>query len=60
MRSHTIAAMKGRHFLQISDWTRAELDELLRLAAELKRKLKAGEEHRLLPGRSLGMVFDKP
>jgi ornithine carbamoyltransferase len=52
--------MKGRHFLQIADWTRDELSQLLTLAAELKRKLKAGEEHRLLPGRALGMVFDKP
>src|SRR5438874_1060526 len=52
--------MKGRHFLQVSDWSRDELEELLQLAADLKQRLKAGEEHRLLPGRSLGMVFDKP
>ena|SRR5438105_5028219 len=53
-------SLKGRHFLRIADWTREELEALLQLAAELKRKLTAGEEHRLLPGRSLGMVFDKP
>jgi ornithine carbamoyltransferase len=52
--------MKGRHFLRIADWTRDELEQVLALAIELKRKLKAGEEHRLLPGRQLGMVFDKP
>src|SRR2546427_3343521 len=52
--------MKGRHFLRIADWSRDELEELLQLAVDLKRRLKAGEEHRLLPGRSLGMVFDKP
>src|SRR5689334_6149868 len=52
--------MKGRDFLRIADWSRADLDELLRLAAELKRELRAGEEHRLLPGRSLAMIFDKP
>ena len=52
--------MKGRHFLRIADWTRDELEQVLDLAADLKRRLKAGEEHRLLPGRQLGMVFDKP
>jgi len=52
--------MKGRHFLRIADWSHDELEELLQLAVDLKRRLKAGEEHRLLPGRSLGMVFDKP
>ena len=53
-------SLKGRHFLRIADWSRDELEQVLELAADLKRKLKAGEEHRLLPGRSLGMVFEKP
>jgi ornithine carbamoyltransferase len=52
--------MKGRHFLRIADWTRDELEHVLQLAADLKRKQQSGEEHRLLPGRQLGMVFDKP
>src|SRR2546423_1428452 len=52
--------MKGRHFLRIADWTRDELEQVLELASDLKRRLKAGDEHRLLPGRQLGMVFDKP
>jgi ornithine carbamoyltransferase len=33
---------------------------LLELADELKRAQRAGEEHRLLPGRTLGMIFQKP
>src|SRR5438874_9468897 len=52
--------MKGRHFLRIADWTRDELEHVLELASDLKRRLEAGEAHRLLPGRQLGMVFDKP
>src|SRR5437899_9622542 len=52
--------MKGRHFLRIADWTRDELEHVLELASDLKRRLEAGEEHRLLPGRQLGLVFDKP
>jgi len=33
---------------------------VLDLADELKRLQRAGEEHHLLPGRTLGMIFQKP
>jgi ornithine carbamoyltransferase len=49
--------LKGRDFLRISDWSREELLAVLDLAD----RLKAGEgEQRLLPGRTLGMIFQKP
>ena len=47
-------------FISISDLTSEELQELLDLADELKRKFKAKEEHRPLFGKTLGMVFEKP
>ena len=34
--------------------------EVLDLADELKRRQQAREEHHLLPGRTLGMIFQKP
>src|SRR5438105_4495687 len=34
--------------------------EVLELADELKRLRRAHEEHHLLPGRTLGMIFQKP
>src|SRR5207245_11307148 len=37
-----------------------ELLEVLDLADELKRLQQAREEHHLLPGRTLGMIFQKP
>jgi ornithine carbamoyltransferase len=52
--------LKGRHLTAIRDWSPGDLRTLLDLADELKRMQKAGEEHRLLPGRSLGMIFEKP
>ena len=52
--------LKGRSFTKVADWSRAELEAVLDLADELKRAQQAGEEHRLLSGRTLGMVFHKP
>jgi ornithine carbamoyltransferase len=52
--------LKGRHFTRVADWAREELEAVLDLAAELKRLQHRREEHRLLPGRSLGMIFQKP
>jgi ornithine carbamoyltransferase len=52
--------LKGRDFTKVADWSRDELLRLLELAGELKRAQAAGEEHRLLPGRTLGMIFQKP
>ena len=52
--------LKGRDFLRIADWTGDELLQVLDLAVELKEKQRRREEHRLLPGRTLGMIFQKP
>jgi ornithine carbamoyltransferase len=49
--------LKGRDFLRVSDWSREELLAVLDLAD----RLKAGQtDQRLLPGRTLGMIFQKP
>ncbi len=52
--------LKGRDFTKVADWTRDELLRTLDLADELKRAQAEGDEHRLLPGRTLGMIFQKP
>jgi ornithine carbamoyltransferase len=49
-----------RDFLELSDFTRDELDAILHLAAHLKRDLKAGARPPLLAGRTLAMLFEKP
>jgi ornithine carbamoyltransferase len=53
-------SLKGRSFTRVADWSRDELLEVLDLADDLKRLQQAREEHHLLPGRSLGMIFQKP
>jgi ornithine carbamoyltransferase len=53
-------SLKGRSFTRVADWSRDELLEVLDLADELKRLQAAREEHHLLPGRTLGMIFQKP
>jgi ornithine carbamoyltransferase len=52
--------LKGRDFTRVADWQRDELERVLDLADELKRLRQAGEQHHLLPGRTLGMIFQKP
>ena len=52
--------LKGRHFTRVADWSRDELEVVLDLADELKGRQQRREEHHLLPGRTLGMIFQKP
>src|SRR2546423_7047430 len=52
--------LKGRSFTRVADWSRYDLLEVLDLADELKRLQQARDEHHLLPGRTLGMIFQKP
>ena len=53
-------SLKGRSFTRVADWSRDELLAVLDLADELKRLQAAREPHHLLPGRTLGMIFQKP
>jgi ornithine carbamoyltransferase len=52
--------LQGRDFLRVADWSRVELTEVLDLADRLKADQRRREEHRLLPGRSVGLIFEKP
>ena len=52
--------LKGRSFTRVADWSGDELVRVLDLADELKRLQQEREEHHLLPGRTLGMIFQKP
>ena len=52
--------LKGRDFLRIGTWSRAELEAALDLADELKQLQRRREPHEILPGRALGMIFQKP
>jgi ornithine carbamoyltransferase len=53
-------SLKGRSFTRVADWGGDELVAVLDLADDLKERRARGEEHHLLPGRTLGMIFQKP
>lgn len=52
-------SFKGRDFLSLNDFTTEEIYQILDLADELKNKQKNGEEHHILKGKTLGMIFEK-
>lgn len=49
----------GKHFLKLLDFTPAEIDYLLHLAAELKAEKKAGKIHECLRGKNIALIFEK-
>jgi ornithine carbamoyltransferase len=53
-------SLKGRSFTRVSAWTRDELETLLDLADELKAERAHRPELRVLPGRTIGLIFHKP
>ena len=56
----TQEGLKGRSFTRVGDWSGDDLTRVLELAAELKEQQRRREPHHLLPGRTLGMIFQKP
>ena len=52
--------LTGRHFTKVADWSGEELLAVLDLADDLKARQRRRERHYLLPGRGLGMIFQKP
>ena len=52
--------LKGRSFTRIAAWSRDELALLLDLSDELKAERARRPELRLLPGRTIGLIFHKP
>ena len=53
------AALKGRSFLKLLDFSAEEIRALLDLAADFKAKKKAGIPHRLCEGKTIALVFEK-
>ncbi len=51
--------IKGRSFLTLLDFTPAEIEGLIDLAAALKAKKKAGVPHADFAGRNIALIFEK-
>lgn len=50
----------GRNCITLKDFTREEIEEILRFAAKLKARLKSGDAYHPLPGKVMAMIFQKP
>ena len=48
-----------KHLLKLEDWSTEEIIQTLNLADQLKYEQKHGIEHKLLKGKTLGMIFEK-
>jgi N-acetylornithine carbamoyltransferase len=51
------STLTGRDYIETVDWSVAEIDEAIAVAGELKAAFKAGRPHRLLPDKTLFMLF---
>src|SRR5215467_3899092 len=52
--------MMKKDLLDVAGVTKAEIEHLLTLAAILQDRLRRGILHSLLPGKTLGLLFQKP
>ena len=54
-----ISELKGQDFLKLLDFTPAQIEGFLDLAADLKAKKKAGIAHDVFRGKSIALIFEK-
>ncbi|MDR3665901.1 MAG: ornithine carbamoyltransferase [Ignavibacteriaceae bacterium] len=52
--------MKGKSLIEINHLSLEEIYQIFDLSKTLKEKLITGEPHKLLEGKTLGMIFSKP
>jgi len=52
--------LRGRSLETLLHLTREEIEEILKTSESLKFQLLRGEEHPLLKGKTLAMIFEKP
>mgnify|MGYP000436372479 CR=1 FL=1 len=48
---------RGKHFISEQEWTREEIDTAIEVSFDLKRRFALGEPHRLLPDKTVFMMF---
>ena len=52
--------LRGRSLVADTDLTREEIQGLIETARDLKLKLRRGEPHAYLAGKTLAMIFQRP
>jgi len=53
-------SLKGRHLVCLHDFTAEEILQILDRADDLKRRYREGKQEKLLNGKTLAMIFQKP
>lgn len=53
-------SLKGRSFITLKDFTKDEINIIIKTSELLKTQLKAGISHPILKGKTLAMIFEKP
>lgn len=51
--------LKGRDFIEFTDYSSEEIEYLLELAIDIKKKQKNGEVYQPLKGKTIGLIFEK-
>lgn len=51
--------LKGRDFIEFTDYSKEEIEYLLQLAVDIKKKQKSGEVYQPLKGKTIGLIFEK-
>jgi len=57
--SSTTVDLRGRHLMNLADFSPEEITYLLELAAELKAAKREGREERKLVGKEIALIFEK-
>jgi len=52
--------MKGKSLASLDHFTREEIEQILKTSGVLKLQLLRGQEHPVLKGKTLAMIFEKP
>ena len=52
--------LRGKDFITTQEWTKSELETMLDVACDLKRKFVMGEPHEFLKNKTLFMLFYNP
>lgn len=52
-----VAGLRGRDYIETRDWSDEELDVALDLASDLKYKFRNGIPHRVLPDKTIFLLF---
>ncbi|MGQ9645015.1 MAG: ornithine carbamoyltransferase, partial [Thermodesulfobacteriota bacterium] len=52
--------MKGKSLASLSDLSEEEIEQILKTSELLKLQTLRGQEHPLLKGKTLAMIFEKP